>query len=222
MNNYFLISAYNLLKMKPQLLFISILLISACAKSQEKRVQEKLVGGPCEGCEAIYEYEGHVLNAVDTLSGFSSSKEQLKISGIIYQNDGKTPAADVLLYIYQTNEKGVYPKRNNSKGWEKRHGYIRGWIKTNTKGQYTLYTFRPASYPNTVIPQHIHITVKETDKNEYYLDDFYFDDDPNLTSRIRNKKKFRGGNGILKLVKNNTLQEAKRDFILGLNIPNYN
>jgi len=207
--------------MKTQLLVACILLVSACAKSQENSPKEKLVGDPCEGCEAIYEYGNHVLNAIDTLSGFSSSKEQLKISGIVYKNDGKTPAADILLYIYQTNEKGIYPKRNNSKGWERRHGYIRGWVKTNVKGEYTLYTFRPASYPNTTIPQHIHITAKEPNKNEYYLDDFYFDDDPNLTDRIRNKKKFRGGSGIIKLTKNSSIQEAKRDFILGLNIPNY-
>ena len=208
--------------MKTQLLIVCILLISACVKSQEKTVQKKGVGGPCEGCEAIYEYGTHVLNDIDTLSGFLSSKQRLKISGIVYKKDGRTPAPDVLLYVYQTNEKGLYPQRKGAKGWEKRHGYIRGWIKTNVNGEYTLYTFRPASYPNTTIPQHIHITVKETDKNEYYLDDFYFDDDPNLTNRIRNRKNFRGGCGIIKLSKNNARQEATRNFTLGLNIPNYN
>ena len=207
--------------MKTQLLVACILLISACIKPQENVAQRKGVGGPCEGCEAIYEYGTHVLNEVDTLAGFLSSQQQLKISGIIYKRDGKTPASDVLLYVYQTNEKGVYPQQKGAKGWEKRHGYIRGWIKTNAKGEYTLYTFRPASYPNTTIPQHIHITVKETDKNEYYLDDFYFDDDPNLTDKIRNRKNFRGGSGIIKLTENNSMHEATRDFILGLNIPNY-
>jgi len=196
-------------------------LVTACAKSQGKRTLLKPVGGPCQGCEAIYEYGNHVLNATDTLPGFLVATEQLRISGTVYKNDGETPASDVLLYIYQTNEKGIYPKRENAKGWANRHGYIRGWIKTDTKGQDTLFTFRPASYPNTTIAQHIHITVKETDKNEYYLDDFYFDDDPNLTTDIRNRNNSRGGSGIIKLNKNNGIQEATRDIILGLNIPDY-
>lgn len=204
-------------------MIIGVFLITACAKSQESRVVKKIVGGPCQGCEAIYEYGNHVLNAVDTLPGFIAAAEQLKISGTIYQSDGKTPAKDVLLYIYQTNQEGVYPKKKNATGWAKRHGYIRGWMKTNTQGQYTLFTFRPASYPNTTIPQHIHVTVKEADKNEYYLDDFYFDDDPNLTTKIRNRTNFRGGNGIIKLHrKKDGMKEATRDFILGLNIPDYN
>ncbi len=208
--------------MRVKLLYISLFFITSCVKSQEKKVEDRLVGGPCQGCEAIYDYGDYLLNAVDTLPGFTSSKQHLKISGTVYQNDGRTPTSDVLLYIYQTNELGIYPKRENSKGWENTHGYIRGWIKTNAKGQYTLYTFRPGSYPNTTTPQHIHVTVKETSKNEYYLDDFYFDDDPNLTNKIRNRKNFRGGNGILKLSSNGAIYESKRDFILGLNIPNYN
>ena len=47
---------------------------------------------------------------------FTAAKEQLKITGIIYKKDGKTPAKDVILYAYQTNEKGIYPKRNASQG----------------------------------------------------------------------------------------------------------
>jgi protocatechuate 3,4-dioxygenase beta subunit len=205
---------------RPTILII-FLLVSSCAKSQEKNTK-KLVGGPCEGCEAIYEYGNKVLNPVDTLPEFITAKERLKITGIIYKKDGKTPAKDVILYTYQTNEKGIYPKKNASKGWEKRHGYIRGWIKTDALGTYTLYTFRPASYPNTTIPQHIHITIKEPNKNEYYIDNFYFDDDPNLTDKIRKKTNFRGGCGIINLTKVNSMFEANRDIILGKNIPNYN
>lgn len=201
-------------------IFIILLFVSSCIKSQEKKTK-KLVGGPCEGCEAIYEYGNKVLNAVDTLPGFSTTKEQLKITGTIYEYDGKTPAKDVILYAYQTNDKGIYPKNNTSKGWEKRHGNIRGWIKTDASGKYTLYTFRPASYPNTTIPQHIHITIKEPNKNEYYIDDFYFDDDPNLTDKIRIRSNFRGGSGIIKLTKVNSMFEAERVIILGKNIPNY-
>ena len=201
-------------------IFIVLLLVSSCVKSQNKNT-DKRVGGPCEGCEAIYEYGSKTLNAVDTLPGYLTAKEPLKITGTIFEKDGYTPAKDVILYAYQTNEKGVYPKKDSSQGWEKRHGYIRGWIKTDASGKYTLYTFRPASYPNTTIPQHIHITIKESTKNEYFIDDFYFDDDPNLSDKTRNRSNFRGGSGIVKLKNVDSMLEAKRNIILGKNIPNY-
>lgn len=205
-----------------RLVVLFFLFCISCLKSQEKDSVKKRIGGPCDGCEAIYEYGNKDLKSVDTIPGFVIAKDKLKITGTIYKNDGKTPAKDVILYAYHTNEKGVYPKKNTSMGWEKRHGYLRGWIKTDISGKYTLYTFRPASYPNTTIPQHIHITLKEPDKNEYYIDDFYFADDPNLTDRIKNRTNFRGGSGIVKPVIINSMQVANRDIILGKNIPNYN
>ena len=115
----------------------------------------------------------------------------------------------------------MYPKKSTSKGWEKRHGYMRGWIKTDSEGRYTIYTFRPASYPNTTIEQHIHLTIKEPVKNEYYIANINFDDDPNLSVKIRNNKYPRGGNGIVKLYRKGKLLVANRDIILGRHIPNY-
>ena len=70
-------------------------------------MEEKAVGGPWEGCEAIYEYGNKKLLPSDTLPDFESGGEKLKITGTIYQADGKTPAADVILYIYHTNADGI-------------------------------------------------------------------------------------------------------------------
>jgi len=202
-------------------LFSVIFLITSCAKSQDKKTEVRHIGGPCEGCEAIYEYGNRILEPIDTLPDFDKKDDKIKITGIIYEKDGKTPAKDVILYAYQTNENGIYPKTKTSKGWEKRHGYIRGWIKTDAAGKYTFYTFRPGSYPNSSIAQHIHLTVKEPDKNEYYIDDIHFDDDPFLIEAMRVKSKPRCGNGIVTLLKKDGILEAKRDIILGLNIPDY-
>lgn len=187
----------------------------ACSTAQERKV-----GGPCEGCEALFEYGNKPLNPVDTLPGFDKAKEKIKLSGTVYKSDGKTPAEDIIIYVYQTNQKGIYPKKGNETGWAKRHGYIRGWVKTNQHGQYTFYTFRPASYPNSTVAQHIHITVKEPGLIPYYIDDYNFVDDPNLNEG--HSSNHRGGNGLVKLKKSdNGLLAASRDIILGKHIPGY-
>ena len=204
-----------------RILLIVCLLSMGCVNSQKKDAQNVHVGGPCEGCEAIYEYGNKLLHAVDTIPGFKSATQKMKVTGIIYQIDGKTPAKDVILYAYHTDEKGIYPKKSDSQGWERRHGYLRGWIKTDETGRYTFYTLRPASYPNTTIEQHIHMTVKEPDMNEYYIDDITFADDPNLSNRTKNRQNPRGGKGIVTLKKDGDYLIANRTIILGKNIPDY-
>jgi protocatechuate 3,4-dioxygenase, beta subunit len=105
----------------------------------------------------------------------------------------------------------------------KRHGHIRGWVKTGNDGKYTIYTIRPAPYPNDALPAHIHLAIKEPDiANEYYVDELNFDDDRLL---IPHSKKYpfdnRGGSGVLRVLLQDDLQIAEHDIVLGLNIPNY-
>ncbi|MBA3986400.1 MAG: intradiol ring-cleavage dioxygenase [Flavobacteriales bacterium] len=179
------------------------------------------VGGPCEGCEAIFEYGNKILTSVDTLPEFQNNESKLKITGIVFKKDGKTPAENVIIYIYHTNRQGVYKRKGEEKGWARRHGFIRGWVKTEKGGQYIFYTFKPASYPDGSEPGHIHVTVKEPDRNEYWLDDYLFDDDPLLTQDRRKKLRNRGGSGIVQPTKENGILTIKRDIILGKNIPEY-
>jgi len=204
------------MRIKHDIILIGFLFLWSCVQTQNNDL-----GGPCEGCEAIYEYGTKTLKSSDTLPEFSISTQKIKISGIVFELDGKTPAKDVILYVYHTNAKGKYPTRTSSKGWGKRHGYLRGWLKTDSHGAYEFFTSRPASYPNSNLPQHIHITVKEPNKKEYYIEDFYFADDPNLTENIRVRKNARGGSGVITLQGKGVVKVAKRNITLGLHIPNY-
>lgn len=180
------------------------------------------IGGPCEGCEAIYEYKGRQLSPIDTLPEFATHDDKMLITGTVYQADGSTPAPNVILYAYHTNQQGVYPTKGDEKGWARRHGYLRGWVKTGSDGKFSFYTFKPASYPSRTEPAHVHLIVKEPGKNEYWIDSIEFDDDPLLTSEKRKKKRNRGGSGVIKLIsKNNGHLLAKRDIVLGKNIPSY-
>ena len=47
----------------------------------QNKNQNKLVGGPCEGCEAIYEYGDQVLKTIDTLPDFKKLPHPIKIVG---------------------------------------------------------------------------------------------------------------------------------------------
>lgn len=206
-------------------LFACLLIItslSACSQTSNQSKNTKHVGGNCEGCEAIY--EGSIpfekLTNAATLPDYNEPGPKMEISGIVYQRDGKTPAKDVVVYVYHTDQTGHYTPAPDAKGWGKRHGRIRGWIKTDKNGFYHFYTLKPAAYPGTNIPAHIHITLKEPDKNEYYIDEYLFEGDP-LTATERSRQDKRGGSGIISLEQKNGMLHGKRDIVLGLNIPGY-
>lgn len=179
-----------------------------------------LVGGPCEGCEAVLDYGNRNLTPVDTLPGFAENEPKIKVTGTIYENDGVTPAKDVILFVHHTNREGKYPKRGDEKGWERQYGYIHGWVKTGADGKYTFYTFRPGSYSRN--PAHIHPLILEPNGKYYWLGSYFFDDDPLLGREQRNPESPRGGSsGVVSLEKEDGIWVGRRDFILGKNVPDY-
>ena len=205
------------------ILFLACLSLAGCAQTSpanNRNNPEIPVGGPCEGCEAIYEspVPFDKLGPIDTIENFNEPGPKLEISGTIFHRDGKTPAGDVVMYFYHTDQKGLYPKKGNENGWAKRHGYLRGWLKTDKNGSYKFYTLLPASYPEGRNPKHIHATIKEKGLGEYWIDDFLFEGDPFLEKSNRPP---RGGNGVVAPVLKGGLLRATRNITLGLNVPGY-
>jgi protocatechuate 3,4-dioxygenase, beta subunit len=199
--------------------------LASCSDSRSQHHKSSVssgTGGSCEGCEAIYEspIPFDKLGPVDTLPDFGGKGENIAVEGIIYKRDGKTPAPGVVLYIYHTGQDGKYTAAPGEKGWGKRHGSIRGWIRTDDKGRYRFLTVRPASYPNSSNPQHIHAILKEPGKGEYWIDEYHFDDDPLYADPGSNEAP-RGGKGLLHLVNKNGLSTGTRHIILGKNVPGY-
>jgi len=180
-----------------------------------------VVGGGCDGCALIFEGMPAVLRWETAIADSTEAGEPMEISGTIYQRDGKTPAKDVILYVYHTDARGLYsPAPGQTLG--RRHGHLRGWMRTGADGRYRFKTIRPAPYPNARIPAHVHPLIKEANKNEYWIDEYVFDDDKFLTQSERKKCENRGGSGIITLTKNASgVWIGHRDIVLGLNIPNY-
>ncbi len=206
--------------------FTCLLLISCkgqtISKTKNESEKNEIVGGPFENGEFMYIGMPKNIKPIDTSLGWSQKGKKLLITGTIYKLDGKTPAPSVILYYYHTDINGVYANIQGLDSRVVRHGYIRGWVKSDANGKYAIYTVRPAPYPNRNLPAHIHPSIKEPgiDK-EYYIDEFVFDDDKLLTSEKRKKLENRGGSGILRLLKKADMQIAEHNIILGLNIPNY-
>ncbi len=218
-------------------MFFFYTFLTECTGQQNKTAQQpasenanrpKQVGGNFENKEFTYYGIPKNILQIDTSSGWGQSGQKILLTGIVYQPDGKTPAPEVLIYYYHTNIEGRYLHRPEEKRsmppneLGQTHGYIRGWVKTDSNGVYKIFTVRPGIYPTRDEPAHIHATIKEpNDINEYYIDDFVFDDDPFLTATKRKKMYNRCGSGILKLVPNNHLFVGERNMVLGLNIPDY-
>jgi protocatechuate 3,4-dioxygenase beta subunit len=202
----------------------SVVVSSSCQAqtSHRQRPSTRVVGGACEGCESIYEAMPQQLSWQTEIATASEPGERLEMSGIVYQADGKTPAPNVILYVYHTDATGHYTPTPNATGWIRRHGHLRGWMKTNASGEYKFATIKPAPYPSRDSPAHIHPIIKEPDKNEYYIDEYVFDDDPLLTREKRSQLENRGGSGIVRLSRNSSgVWAGGRNMILGLNIPHY-
>lgn len=119
-----------------------------------------------------------------TIAGSDETAEALVLSGTIFGRDGR-PARDVVLYVWHTNARGIYPKRGGERGNAQRHGYLRGWVKSGADGRYRIRTIRPGPYPGGSEAAHIHMTLKTPDGVESYFDTIHFAGDPLLRETAR-------------------------------------
>src|SRR5262245_47754276 len=102
-----------------------------------KQSQEKC-DNPDAQCECYFTQMPGELTRVMQITADNRSAAQLNISGIMYQPDGKTPARDIILYAYHTDDKGYYTKKGAEKGVLKWHGYLHGWCRTDENGRYEI------------------------------------------------------------------------------------
>lgn len=142
--------------------------------------------------------------------------EKLIISGTVFLSDGKTPAQDVIVYVYHTNNKGVYPKKGNEKGNGKHHGYLRGWMRTDSNGRYEFETIRPAPYESLEGgPAHIHYTIESPKYPEYWLTGLWFSDDPRVNANMNKIQRDGGFSNITTLTKDeNNILRGSRNILL--------
>ena len=184
--------------------------------------REPIVGLPCEGCEAVFEGMPGTLSSTARIAPRDEPGEPMRIDGIVVDRSGK-PAPGVIVYAYHTDAHGIYPRNETEQGRAgRRHGRLRGWARTDEAGRYRFDTIRPAGYPDTGIPAHVHMHVIEAGRCTYYIDDILFEDDPRLTAEQRALSSTgRGGSGVVRPTRDGGAWVVVRDIVLGERIPGY-
>lgn len=151
----------------------------------------------CEGCEAVAETPSVELPAFARLPAMSG--QPLRLRGKVFLPDGVTPAAGVVLYIHHTNAAGLYADGAPNTVWSRRHGRLRGWVRTSADGRYGFDTIKPAPYPAQTMPAHIHMFVGEPGRPPYYVDDVVFDGEFGVDADYLARQELRGGSGVVRL-----------------------
>ena len=149
----------------------------------------------CEWCGASE--APNEVTSVTTIADKDEPGEPLVLRGTVYAPDKATAVPGVLLYVYHTNTAGIYPKRGNEAGNGRRHGYLRGWVISDENGEFEVRTIRPGTYPSRSEPAHIHMTVKEPGRAEYWIDNILFEGDPLITQKVLDRRTGRGGPAIV-------------------------
>ncbi|WP_298757954.1 hypothetical protein [uncultured Psychroserpens sp.] len=192
--------------------------LSANYSSYSQEVMTNLQSNSTDYLERhpLYDYSELKLNNTDTIPGFESKQDKLKVSGTIYKSDGVTPAVDVILFIEQADEHGDFDLREAN---GKRYVHNRGWIKTDADGHYTFYTYIPGNDRRYNQMQQLFPTVKEASKSEYEIASFLFDEDPLLTKLCRKRMAKKGDpTRILKLKKEGNMFVVQKDIVLQTDI----
>lgn len=184
--------------------------------------QEPIVGLPCEGCEAVFEGLPASLTSTARIAPLEAPGAPMTITGRVLAADG-TPRAGIVVYAYQTDANGVYPRPARPVGRATgRHGALRAWVVSGADGSYTFHSIRPGAYPSRDTPEHVHMHVIERGCATYYIDDVMFTDDPLLTPAARAAHDTaRAGSGVVTPSRAGNRWLVTRDIRLGMNIPGY-
>ncbi|CAN5919649.1 hypothetical protein BH11GEM1_BH11GEM1_21250 [soil metagenome] len=184
---------------------------------------EPIIGGPCEGCEGVFEGVPATLSSVTRIAPPGEPGEPMIVDGIVRDRRGAA-VAGIIVYAYHTDASGIYRPLENAPGASaRRHGQLRGWAITDSLGRYRFNTIRPGYYPQRNAPQHVHMHVIEPGYCTYYIGSIVFRDDPLLNDAARRKAEAdRGGSGLVSPTRDaNGVWHVRRDIRLGVGVPGY-
>lgn len=120
--------------------------------------------------------------------------QPMRIRGTAYLQDGRTPAARIVIFAYQTDARGLYHEEG-ARTWR-----LHGWAQTDRRGRFDFLTVRPGVYPNRSTPAHVHFTMEGKGLSRRWTGDLEFADDPLLTPAQRSRSSAAGRFGSIRPV----------------------
>ncbi len=108
-----------------------------------------------------------------SLVGDDEPGQRLVVAGVVRDGAGK-PLAGVEIYLFHTDQTGRYGNDGSGKP------RYNGTLVTDERGRYRFTTLRPAPYPGSGPPAHIHFALKTRDGRQLTTE-LWFTGDPRLT-----------------------------------------
>ena len=109
----------------------------------------------------------------------------LVVTGRVFAADGRTPVEGVTLHVYHTDARGLYSEHDGD--GKEPQPRLKGWMKTDALGRYEFRTIRPAPYPGTNNPSHIHTELYGAGYAQRWIPSYWFEDDQLVTAEMRAK-----------------------------------
>jgi hypothetical protein len=121
--------------------------------------------------------------------------ERMQVRGII-RDVGGQPVVGAILYVYHTSAKGWYSERAphiSGDSGDTKYARLFAYLKTDAQGRYEFRTIRPAGYPASDLPAHIHIQIDPPQGGTgSCVTEIRFEDDPRLTRDWRDRSRREG------------------------------
>lgn len=187
-------------------LFIALLLavpIASCAQDEEKLVKQldqQLSAGSKSVTQVLTDPSYMKLHSLTNFRHVvRKHAKQEKISlvtktepgiptTIKCQLAGNLPVANLLIYVYQTDHKGWYVDTGahvSAAAGDRGHARLFGYLRSDKDGKFEFNTIQPQGYPNTELPQHIHLEVFDGTGRSLTITELLFDDDSRLVGSTR-------------------------------------
>lgn len=104
----------------------------------------------------------------------------------VVARDG-SPSAGATIYFYHTSARGGYGANAahvQANAGDMTHARLFGYAATDADGTIEIETIRPGGYPDSDLPEHIHVNIT-TRTGETRESEVLFEDDPRLTPSAR-------------------------------------
>jgi len=123
--------------------------------------------------------------ATGILAPASEPGPKLNVTGVVVATDGM-PVPGASIYAYQTDAEGYYGVKPAS---DNRNPRLKLFLRSGQRGEWSLQTIRPGSYPSSRVPGHIHFEVTANGFADRIFE-IVFEGDPFVTADMRRNPAF--------------------------------